>query len=291
MMAASETLLEKLFRKILQQGSIPNHVALILDGNRRYARENNMQTIEGHRKGKNTFKKLVNWNAICGVKEVTVFAFSIQNFNRSTQEVNDLMALFRSTIHEILGNKEIMTNGRVQFIGNWPLFPKDLKPLISKLMVDTRNNTKITVNIAFAYAGRDEITSGVKNLLHGVANKALTLSNVNEDLLDKSLQLYSMSPVDLLIRTGECRLSDFLAWGSSDHAVICFRDEYWPSFTYWGLLECVFYYQANKFRIQQDFQEEEKNYQQSWKFLSMLKKGLWKTVENHDERQRNFGVQ
>ncbi|ODM87564.1 Dehydrodolichyl diphosphate syntase complex subunit DHDDS [Orchesella cincta] len=264
-----------------------------MDGNRRYAREQNLQTIEGHRKGKSKVEKIVDWGTLCGVKEITLYAFSIKNFKRTAKEVNQLMKLFRSHINDILGNDEEMVHGRAryQIIGDWSLFPNDLKPIIAKLMAETRNNRKITVNFAFVYTGRNEITSGVKHLLNGVANKALKLSDVNENLLDKSLQLYSMSPVDLLIRTGECRLSDFLSWGSSDHAVICFRDEYWPSFSYWGLLASIFYYQANKFRVPQHSKNDDNIGQQSGEFLQMLKEKLWKNVENHDERQGNFGVQ
>ncbi|ODM89196.1 Dehydrodolichyl diphosphate syntase complex subunit SPAC4D7.04c [Orchesella cincta] len=208
---------QKLFRNVLQQGSIPNHVAFILDGNRRYARKMNVDTIEGHKQGCKAFENTVKWAATCGIKTVTAFVFSIEKL----QPLRD-------------------AGIRYQFLGDHSFFPKDLKLIMADVMKETLANTRIVVNIAFAYTGRNEITSGVGKLVKQLVNKEIDIDLVDESLLEQSLQVVPMPPVDLLVRTSECRLSDFLTWASSDRAVLCFVDVFWPDFSYWEFLLCVF---------------------------------------------------
>ncbi|ODM92052.1 Dehydrodolichyl diphosphate syntase complex subunit DHDDS [Orchesella cincta] len=231
--------------------SIPNHVAFILDGNRRYARKMNVDTIEGHKQGCKAFGNTVKWAATCGIKTVTAFVFSIENYNRSEKEVNGIMLLLKEYLEKTKQkSKELRDAGiRYQFLGDSSFFPKDLKLIMADVMKETLTNTRIVVNIAFAYTGRNEITSGVEKLVKQLANKEIDIDCVDEALLEQSLQVVPVPPVDLLVRTSECRLSDFLTWASSDRAVLCFVDVFWPDFSYWQFLLCVFHYQVSSARI------------------------------------------
>ncbi|CAL8130535.1 unnamed protein product [Orchesella dallaii] len=215
-----ESFLQKLFRITLQQGSIPKHIAFVLDGNRRYAKERDMKTIGGHRKGYS-----IDWAMLCGVQEVTAFVFSINNFDRAASEVQGVMSLFKEKIEHKLVHPEELEGKCYQFIGNWSLVPQDLKPVISKLITVTKHNKTIVINIALAYTGRDEITSGVNSLLQCTRHNGIDLDTLNESLFEKYFHDFPVSSVDLLIRTGESRLSDFVTWESSDQAVLCFCDE------------------------------------------------------------------
>ncbi|CAL8130531.1 unnamed protein product [Orchesella dallaii] len=240
-----ESFIQKLFRSTLQQGPIPKHIAFVLDGNRRYAKERNMETISGHRKGSDTFEQTADWAMLCGVQEVTAFVFSISNFSRTAEEVNGIMSLLKEKLELKLKHPEELEGKCYRFIGNWLLVPEDLKLVISKLVMVTKHNKTIVINIALAYTGRDEITSGVNSLLHGIRHNEIDLNNVTESLFEKYFHDFPVSSVDLFIRTGESRLSDFVTWECSDQAVLCFRDEYWPMFSCWKFLAAIFYFQAN----------------------------------------------
>ncbi|CAL8130525.1 unnamed protein product [Orchesella dallaii] len=244
-----ESILQKLFRNILQQGQIPKHIAFVLDGNRRYAREKNMTTIAGHRKGSDTFDQIIDCAMLCGVQELTAYVFSIDNFKRTEDEVRGILALLLEKFKFKLENPDEREGICYRFVGNWSLFPKHMTQVMAKLMMVSRYNTKIVVNIAFAYTGRHGITSGVMALLKGLQVGDVDLDSITETLVEESLHVEPMPSVDMLIRTGESRLSDFLTWETSDQAVLCFREQYWPAFSYWKFLAAIFYSQANRFTI------------------------------------------
>ncbi|CAL8130539.1 unnamed protein product [Orchesella dallaii] len=174
------------------------------------------------------------------------------------------MALLKEKLEYKLEHPEELKGRCYRFIGNRAYAPEDLKPILSKLTLATRNNTAIVVNIAFAL--RDEIASGVNTLLKEISHKETNVDCINESLFQQAFHNCPVSSVDLFIRTGECRLSDFLTLETSDQAILCFRDEYWPSFSYWRFLTSIFLFQVRKFSIpRQAFENGEILTHTTWK--------------------------
>lgn len=239
------TCLQYLAVKILRSGRIPKHVAFIMDGNRRYANKQHVEKVQGHMKGFDKLAEALQWCLDLGIPEVTVYAFSIENFKRTKEEVNGLMELARQKFQRLLDEKDkLMEHGVcVRIIGNLELIPNDVRKLIAEAMIITKNNNKAFLNVAFAYTSRDEITHAIKDILRGVNDADLLPEDINEDLITKCLYTYNSPDPDLLIRTsGEVRLSDFLMWQVSN-SCIYFADVLWPEFSAWDLFSAVFYYQ------------------------------------------------
>ncbi|KAG7201705.1 hypothetical protein KM043_004432 [Ampulex compressa] len=239
--------------EIIKTGQVPKHVAFIMDGNRRYANKRKVKKIEGHSKGFDKLAETLQWCMDLGIPEVTVYAFSIENFKRSKEEVDELMKLAGEKFQRLLDEKEILMEHGVciRVIGNLSLIPDNIRKLIAEAMVLTRNNTKAFLNLAFAYTSRDEITNAIKDVLKGVKAGDILPEDINEDLISKCLYTYKSPNPDLLIRTsGEVRLSDFLMWQISNTCVY-FATALWPDFSIWDFLSAVFYYQ----RCYPDLQE------------------------------------
>ncbi|KAI4501597.1 hypothetical protein M0802_003474 [Mischocyttarus mexicanus] len=231
--------------KILKSGEIPKHVAFIMDGNRRYANKKHIGKIGGHTQGFQKLTETLQWCLDLGIPEVTVYAFSIENFKRSKEEVDGLMELARQKFRSLINEKEkLMENGVcVRIIGNLDLLPEDLRKLIAETIIITKNNNKAFLNIAFAYTSRDEMTYAIKDILKGISDSDILPEDINEDLISKCLYTYNSPNPDLLIRTsGEIRLSDFLIWQVSN-SCIYFADVLWPEFSAWDLFGAIFYYQ------------------------------------------------
>lgn len=149
------------------------------------------------------------------IKEVTVYAFSIENFKRSQEEVDTLMGLAREKFARLMDERDkMMEKGiRIRVIGNFQLLPKDLQKSIAEAMLMTQGNDKSTLNVAFAYTSRDEITNSIQTIMKGVADNELTKDDLHHSLIDECLYTNKCSHVDLLVRTsGEIRFSDFLLW-------------------------------------------------------------------------------
>lgn len=236
---------QSLILKVLKTGQIPRHVALIMDGNRRYANKQNLAKGEGHLRGFDQMSKTLNWCMDFGIPEVTVYAFSIENFKRSKEEVDELMDLARQKFKKLLEEREkLMEVGVcIRVIGNLSLLPEDLHKLIAEAMVITKNNNKTFLNLAIPYTSRDEITQAVKDIANGVKHTDILPEDINEDLISNCLYTYKSPNPDLLIRTsGEIRLSDFLLWQISN-SCIYFTDVLWPEFNIWHFFGAIFYYQ------------------------------------------------
>ncbi|KYN31733.1 Dehydrodolichyl diphosphate synthase [Trachymyrmex septentrionalis] len=248
---------QSLALKIIKTGEVPKHVAFIMDGNRRYANKQNLQKGEGHSKGFDKMTEMLNWCMDLGVVEVTVYAFSIENFKRSKEEVDGLMDLARQKFKRLLEEKEkLMDVGVcVRVIGNLSLIPEDLCKLVAEAMTITRENNKAFLNLAFAYTSRDEITHAIKDIIQGVKDADILPEDINEDLITDCLYTYKSPNPDLLIRTsGETRLSDFLMWQISN-TCIYFTEVLWPEFNIWNFLSAIFYYQ----RCYPNLQKNRKN--------------------------------
>lgn len=202
---------------------IPNHLGIIIDGNRRWAREKGLPTFEGHRKGFDKLKEVVKWAKNRGVKILTFFVFSTENWKRSKVEVDYLMGLAEKMILSYA--EEIQKQGiKVKIIGQKERLPKGLQKSIDKAENLTKDNSEMTVNFALSYGGRAEITEAIKNI---IKNK-IPVEKITEEVVGQNLWT---SDLDLLVRTGkEQRVSNFLIWQMA-YSEIYFSPKYWPDFT------------------------------------------------------------
>ncbi|PSN55286.1 Dehydrodolichyl diphosphate synthase complex subunit DHDDS [Blattella germanica] len=164
--------------RVIKCGKVPKHIAFIMDGNRRYAQKNNVQKIEGHSQGFDKLAETLQWCLDLGIPEVTVYAFSIENFKRTPEEVDALMELARQKFQRLLNEKDkLMENGVcIRVIGNMSLLPPDVQKLIAEAVVLTKDNTKAFLNVAFAYTAREEVTQAVRTVVSGVERGALQAS-------------------------------------------------------------------------------------------------------------------
>ncbi|MDO8510609.1 MAG: polyprenyl diphosphate synthase [Nanoarchaeota archaeon] len=200
------------------------HIAIILDGNRRYAKKLLKEPWKGHDSGAEKVEKLFDWCKELGVAELTLYLFSMQNFNRDKKEVDYLMDLFCKFFEsEKIKNKIRNNQIKIRFIGRRYLLPKKVQEIIARLEHETKDHSDFTANFALAYGGREEIVDGVNKILKGGKVK-----EVDEKVFSEYLQLQSQP--DLIIRTGgERRTSNFLIW-QSWYSEWFFLEKYWPEF-------------------------------------------------------------
>jgi len=206
---------------------IPYHLGIIIDGNRRWARERNLPTLEGHRRGFDKVKKIGDYAWEKGVKIITVYCFSTENWNRSKIEIKYLMKL----LSQALKQKNIETYHKkgikIQIIGQKKRLSKDLQKQIKEAEGFTKNNRKGVLNLAISYGGKQEIIEAIKNI---IKNKT-SADRITEDLISQNLWTADLPNPDLIIRSGgEQRLSNFLTWQSA-YSELYFIKKYWPAFT------------------------------------------------------------
>ncbi|XP_028837377.1 dehydrodolichyl diphosphate synthase complex subunit DHDDS isoform X2 [Denticeps clupeoides] len=208
-------LIERISANILKAGPMPKHVAFIMDGNRRYARKRHVERQEGHSQGFEKLAETLRWCLNLDIHEVTVYAFSIENFKRSKEEVDGLMELAKQKFVRLLEEKENLEKHGVciRVLGDMSLLPLDLQEIIAQAVVATRAHNKCFLNVCFAYTSRHEIANAVKEMAWGVQQGLIKSSDVSDELLSQCLYSRNSPNPDLLIRTsGEVRLSDFLLW-------------------------------------------------------------------------------
>lgn len=241
------SLVESVCIRLLRCGPIPRHVAFIMDGNRRYARKARLETIDGHKEGFDRMTQMLEWCLDLGVREVTVFAFSIENFKRPDNEVHKLMTFAKEMFEKLIQDKhKLNESGKcVRVFGDLSLIRDDIKPLVADIVLSTQHNKNRTLNICFGYTSRYEVTNALKELNTCVQNGLIVDRDINETLVSDFLFSNRSLEPDLLVRTsGESRLSDFLLWQTS-HSVIAFADVLWPEFTIWHLFRAIIFYQVN----------------------------------------------
>ena len=216
--------------KELQGLKIPNHVAIILDGNRRYAKERGLPTFEGHRKGAENVREMLKWAEEIGIKELTMYTFSVKNFKRSPEEVNYLFMLFKEFFKKFSESKEVHEKKvKIDFLGRIEMFPKDIQQMVAEIRKKTGSYDGCKVNFCFGYGGREEIADACKKIAEKVKAGTIKASDINENVLGQNM--YFNDDVDLIIRTsGEHRTSDFLPW-QGHYAEWFFIDNYWPAFS------------------------------------------------------------
>jgi tritrans,polycis-undecaprenyl-diphosphate synthase [geranylgeranyl-diphosphate specific] len=235
----------------VKNGAKLEHIAIILDGNRRWASENELNPWLGHKKGAETVEQLLDWCEKLGVKFVTLYAFSTENFRRSQQEVEEIMKIAEEEFRKLLTDERIHRNQvHVKVIGRVNLLPESLQKLIADVEKATEDYDNQFLNIAFAYGGRAEIVDAAKIIAEKVRDGELKLDDVNESMFEKHLYTAHMpkQEPDLIIRTsGEERLSGFLLWQSA-YSELAFLDVYWPDFRLIDLLRVIRTFQTRKRR-------------------------------------------
>ena len=210
--------------------NLPKHIAIILDGNRRWARENGLSVKMGHKNGADRLEDIARYANKIGIKYMTVYAFSTENWKRSKDEVSSLMALLKAYIDDF--NKRLdLENIKVNVIGDITRLAVSLQKSINKCVERTKNNTGLVLNIAFNYGGRAEIIKATKEIANDVKNGVISIDEIDEKTIENHLYTANMPDPDLLIRTsGEMRTSGFLLWQLS-YTEYLFVDKYWPEFS------------------------------------------------------------
>jgi tritrans,polycis-undecaprenyl-diphosphate synthase [geranylgeranyl-diphosphate specific] len=245
-------LYEKWLWRQVNGGVRPEHIAIILDGNRRWAMDKALNIWSGHEKGAERVEKLIDWCLKLNVKSITLYAFSTENFNRSKDEVVEIMRIACENLQKIVTDERIHKNRiRVKVIGRVNLLPEDLQQVINNVERTTRNYDEHFLNFAFAYGGRAEIVDAARKIAEEVRDGKLDPEKVDEIMFERHLytsHLPKQDP-DLIIRTsGEERLSGFLLWQSA-YSELCFLDVYWPDFRLIDLLRAVRTFQKRKRRF------------------------------------------
>jgi undecaprenyl diphosphate synthase len=221
---------------------VPHHLGIILDGNRRWAKERNLPLFEGHKKGAEVVKEAITWCKERGIKVLTLFVFSTENWNRPKNETNYLMKLLRQIFAKKNIDKTHKENIRVRIIGQTDRFSKSFQEAIKNFEQLTQHNTGMVLNFALSYGGRAEIVQAIKNI---IKNK-VPLEKINEEVIKENLWT---SDVDLVIRTGkEQRISNFLIWQTA-YSELYFLPKYWPDFTEEDLDEAISEYNKRQRRF------------------------------------------
>ncbi len=248
----------KVYEKWLQfqvkNGNKPEHIAIILDGNRRWATEQSLNPWMGHHFGAGKVEDLLYWCLDLKVKSITLYAFSTENFVRAPQEVEQIMQIAGEKLREIITDERIHKNKiRVKVIGRVGSLPKSLQELVREAEEATKDYDEHFLNVALAYGGRAEIVDAAKKIAKEVEKGKLKPDAIDEQLFETHLYtayLPKQDP-DLIIRTsGEERLSGFLLWQSA-YSELCFLDVYWPDFRRIDLLRAVRTFQKRKRRFGQ----------------------------------------
>ncbi|AMV61624.1 Undecaprenyl diphosphate synthase [Pediococcus damnosus] len=230
---------------------IPNHVAIIMDGNGRWAQKRHLPRIAGHREGMNTVKKVTMSASNLGVKVLTLYAFSTENWKRPSGEVSFLMHLPADFFDTFVPDL-IKANVRVNVIGYVDQLPDYTQTAVKNAVADTAQCTGMILNFAFNYGGRAEIVTAVKKIAQKVSDQELTLDEITDETIDSNLMTADLKPYadpDLLIRTsGEERISNFLLWQIA-YSELVFTDQLWPDFSDQTLKDCIYQYQQRNRRF------------------------------------------
>ena len=228
--------------------NLPKHLAIIMDGNGRWAKQQGMMRAFGHENGTKSVKSTVENCAKLGIENLTLYAFSTENWNRPKLEVNTLMKLLINSLKKELETL-IINNVKLNTIGNLEKLPKSAQKELLEVIEKTKNNTRMTLTLALSYGSREEIINAVKNIATKVKNNIISIDSIDESILNKHLYTHNLPDVDLVIRTsGEHRISNFLLWQIA-YAEFYFIDVLWPDFSEEHLYEAIISYQKRERRF------------------------------------------
>ena len=222
----------------MKEKIMPKHIAIIMDGNRRWAKERGLDPKLGHKEGADNLKRIAKYANKIGIQYLTVYAFSTENWKRTKEEVGALMVLLQKYVEDFL-NDTSKNNIRIKILGDITRLDEGLQKSIQKIVEATANCTGLTLNIAFNYGGRDEIVKAVKKIAKQVQDKEISIEDINEDLVSNSLYTAGQPEPDLLIRPGgEQRISNYLLWQLA-YTAFLFIPKYWPDFSEEDLDEAI----------------------------------------------------
>jgi len=227
---------------------IPNHIAIIMDGNGRWAKQKGLARVFGHRNGVRAVRKTVEAASEIGLSVLTLYAFSTENWNRPKKEVDTLMNLLISSLKKELPTFQ-KNDIKLQTIGQTKNLPLNAQKKLKEVIDKTKNNTSLTLNLALNYGSREEIVNTFKNISKKIVNKELSIEEIDEKIINNHLYTFTLPDVDFLIRTsGEKRLSNFLLWQLA-YAELYFTEVLWPDFTKEDFFEAILNYQKRERRF------------------------------------------
>lgn len=228
--------------------NLPKHIALIMDGNRRWAKERNLDIKQGHYAGAENLEKIALYANKIGIKYMTVYAFSTENWKRSETEVKGLMLLLKAYVEKMLA-KTNSNNIKINILGDISKLDISLQKSINRILDKTKENTGLTLNIAFNYGGRDEIVKATQKISEEVKKGNINVEDIDEKMVGDYLYTKGQPDPDIMIRTsGELRLSNFLLWQLA-YTEFVFLNKYWPDFNEKDLDNAV-----------EDFQKRHRNF-------------------------------
>lgn len=232
--------------------AVPRHVGIILDGNRRFAQEQGLETMKGHLFGADKLEEVLDWCRDLGIKHITVYAFSTENFNRSPEEVKTLMNLFVGKFREVAKDERVHKYKiKVQVFGDLDNMPQQVRDAVREAQLATKGHNGYTLNIAMGYSGREELAQAVRKLCEKIEKGELKPGEVDERAIEKNLYTAGLPDPDLIIRTsGEERLSGFLLWQSA-YSELYFCEANWPAFSKLDFLRAIRNYQGRERRYGQ----------------------------------------
>ena len=235
-------------KTIIASENLPSHIAIIMDGNGRWAKEKGFRRVFGHENGTKSVRTTVESCAELGVKHLTLYAFSTENWKRPKLEVKTLMQLLISSLKKEIGTLQ-KNNIRLNAIGDLKTLPEKVYKELLHVIDETKENSRMVLTLALSYGSRDELVNAMKLISDKVKNNIISVENIDETLINQHLYTQNLPDVDLLIRTsGEKRISNFLLWQIA-YAELYFTDVYWPDFTNEHLYEAIVNYQKRERRF------------------------------------------
>lgn len=233
---------------IADKGNLPKHVAIIMDGNGRWAKQKGLPRITGHRAGVKTLQNIVNYSATVGIEVLTVYAFSSENWKRPRTEVSMLMELFNTSLQQRF--KDLHDNNiRLRFIGDLSVFPEKLQASMADAVNLTTNNTGLVLAVAVNYGGRWDIANAFKEINRKIHDQDMKIEDIDEVLISEFMCLSDLPEPDLFIRTGgEMRVSNFLLWQLA-YTELYFDDCLWPDFGTESLIKALTWYAGRERRF------------------------------------------
>jgi undecaprenyl diphosphate synthase len=232
----------------INKDNLPKHLAIIMDGNGRWAKQKGLLRAFGHENGTKSVRTVVETSAKLGIENLTLFAFSTENWNRPKMEVELLMSLLINSLKNEL--KTLQENNiRLNSIGNLDLLPKSAQKKLQEVIETTKNNSRMVLTLALSYGSREELINAVKNISKKVKNNIISIDKIDESIINQHLYTRDLPEVDLLIRTsGEHRISNFLLWQIA-YSELYFTDVLWPDFKEDDLYQAIISYQKRERRF------------------------------------------
>jgi undecaprenyl diphosphate synthase len=239
---------KKIQDQLKHRGAIPTHIAIIMDGNGRWAKERGLHRVAGHRQGVNSVRDIVEACGQLGVKYLTLYAFSTENWKRPKEEISTLMRLLLKALRDETDRLH-RNNVRLTCIGEIETLPREVQNELFDAMEKTRNNTGLTLNLALSYSGRWDLACATRRIAEEVRDNRLDLETITEQTVSKYLATSEMPDPDLLIRTsGEYRISNFLLWQLA-YSEFYISERYWPEFRRRDLYEAIQNFQGRERRF------------------------------------------